>query len=164
MKSASNKGIWIILLTILFFLISCASTQKEKTESRDGDFYIKRGNAYDRKGQYNQAISDYSKALEINPRLAEAHNGLAWILAAAKEPGIRNGEKAVEHALKACELSNWRNPNYLDTLAAAYARVGDFSKAIKWQEKALEYPDSAKIKEPQQRLNLYRQRKTWPPD
>ncbi|MGZ3589488.1 MAG: tetratricopeptide repeat protein, partial [Thermodesulfobacteriota bacterium] len=72
MKSASNKGIWIILLTILFFLISCASTQKEKTESRDGDFYIKRGNAYDRKGQYNQAISDYSKALEINPRLAEA--------------------------------------------------------------------------------------------
>jgi tetratricopeptide (TPR) repeat protein len=164
MKNASNKTIWRILLIILFFLLSCASTQKEKTESRDGDFYVKRGNAYDRKGKYDQAILDYTKALEINPRLAEAHNGLAWLLAAAKEPGIRNGEKAIEHALKACELSDWKNPNYLDTLAAAYARVGNFSNAIKWQEKALESPDFSKIKEPQHRLNLYRQRKAWPPD
>ena len=164
MKNASNKTIWIILLIILFFLLSCASTQEKKTESRDGDFYVKRGDAYDKKGQYDQAISDYTKALEINPRLAEAHNGLAWLLAAAKEPGIRNGKKAVKHALIACELSDWKNPNYLDTLAAAYARVGDFSNAIKWQEKALGFPEFARFKEPQQRLNLYRQRKAWPPD
>ena len=54
------------------------------------------------------------------------------------------------------------NPNYLDTLAAAYARVGDFTNAIKWQERALEYPDIYKQKEARERLEFYRQYKSWP--
>jgi len=139
-------------------------TKAIKIDPKNGQAYFNRGSAYGKKGQYDQAISDYTKAIEINPKSAAAHNGLAWLLATAKEPGIRNGEKAVEHALKACELSDWKDPNSLDTLAAAYARVGDFSNAIKWQEKALESPDLARDKEVQQRLNLYRQRKAWPAD
>lgn len=132
--------------------------------SRYAEAYNSRGNAYSNLRQYDQAISDYTKAIGIDPKYAKAYNNLAWLLATAKEPGIRNGEKAVEHALKACELSDWKDPNYLDTIAAAYARVGDFSKAIKWQEKALESPNIYKPNEARERLNFYQQHKPWTSD
>ncbi len=198
MKNSVIKSIWIILPIVLFFLFSCASTQQKQSESRDAKFYNNRGIAYGEKGQYDQAISDFNKALEINPRYnkaynnrgityrlkgqydqaildfnkaieinpidAEAYNNLAWLFATAKTPGFRNGKKAVELALKACELSDWRNAEYLDTLAAAYARVGDFGNAVKWQEKALESPKLARTSELQQRINFYRQHKPWPAD
>jgi len=123
--------------------------------------YTDRGLAYKRKGEYDLAISDYTKAIEINSKDAVAHNRLSWLFATAMAPNFRNGKKAVELALKACELSDWKNPGYLDTLAAAYARVGDFGNAVKWQERALESPSLANNTEAQQRLNFYRERKPW---
>jgi tetratricopeptide (TPR) repeat protein len=198
MKNGVRKSISIILPIVLFFLFSCASTQKRQDESRDAKFYNNRGIAFAEKGQYDQAISDFNRAIEINPRYnkaynnrgivyrlrgqynqaisdfnkaiatnpldAEAYNNLAWLLATAKAQGFRNGKKAVELALNACGLSDWKNAEYLDTLAAAYARVGDFNNAVKWQEKVLEFSKSAETPEFQQRLHFYRERKPWPAD
>jgi tetratricopeptide (TPR) repeat protein len=190
------KPIWIILSIVLFFLFSCASTRPKENESRDARFYNNRGTAHGEKGQYDQAISDFNKAIEINPRYnkaynnrgivyrlkgqydqaisdfnkaieinsldAEAYNSLAWLFATAKAPAFRNGEKAVELALKACELSDWRKAEYVDTLAAGYARIGDFENAVKWEKKALGYPKLARPLEFQERLNFYREHKPWP--
>jgi len=187
-----------MLPIVLFFLFSCATTEQEKSESRNPKFYNNRGIAYGEKGQYDQAISDFNKAIEINPRYekaynnrgivyrlegqydqaisdfnkaieinptdAQAYNNLAWLFATAKVPGFRNGEKAVVLALKACELSEWKNPEYLGTLAASYARVGDFGNATKWQEKALQIFEERKKTEAQKRLNLYREHRPWPSD
>jgi serine/threonine-protein kinase len=127
----------------------------------DNKAYNNRGFAYRLKGQFGQAISDFNRAIEINPLDAEAYNNLAWLFATAKVPLYRNGKKAVELALKGCELSNWKKAEYLDTLAAAYARAGDFDNAVKWEEKALESPNLARPSEYQKRLNLYRDRKPW---
>jgi len=126
--------------------------------------YNNRGIVYRLRGQYNESISDFNKAIATNPLDAEAYNNLAWLLATAKAQGFRNGKKAVELALNACGLSDWKNAEYLDTLAAAYARVGDFDSAVKWQEKALESSESAETPEFQQRLHFYRERKPWPTD
>ncbi len=67
-------------------------------------------------------------------------------------------------ALTACELTSYKNMGYLDTLAAAYARAGDFENAVKWQEKPIVGIESSQMKEAQERLGSYKERKPWPAD
>lgn len=196
MERGGMRSFRVILPIALFFLFSCASSQPKQDELRDAKSYNNRGAAFGEKGQYDQAISDFSKAIEIdaryskaynnrgivyrlkgqydraildfnkaieiNPMDAEAYNNLAWLLATAKAPGFRDGKRAVKLALKACELSGWKKAEYVDTLAAGYARIGDFDNAVKWQEKALEQSKSARRPEFQERLNCYQERKPWP--
>jgi tetratricopeptide (TPR) repeat protein len=96
------------------------------------------GNALLRKGSPDEAISHYQKALEINPSYVEARNNLAWVLATCPRASLRNGNKAVQLAQRANQLTGGENPTILNTLAAAYAEAGHFPEAVETAQRALQ--------------------------
>ncbi|MBM3357143.1 MAG: tetratricopeptide repeat protein [Betaproteobacteria bacterium] len=126
--------------------------------------YANRGLSYIRLGQHGRAAADLGEAIRLDPRDADSHDSLAWLLATSRATELRDGKRAVEFAARAVELTQFKEPAYLDTLAAAYARMGDFSSAIKWQLRALSDPQFAKNKEAQERLQLYRASRPFPPE
>ena len=69
--------------------------------------YNNRGVAYLGKDQYDQAISDYSKAIEINPKYANAYNNRGYIYLVK----LGNKVKACADWKKACELGKCKNYN-----------------------------------------------------
>ncbi len=124
--------------------------------------FHQRGLARADKRDFGGAISDYNEALRINPQNAGIHNSAAWLLATAPVASVRNGARAVELARKAAELSKSKDADILDTLAATYAEAANFSEAVRWQEKALEFPEFAKDQGDAARKWLERYRKGQP--
>ena len=73
-----------------------------------------------------------------------------------------NGMEAVKYGTKACELTDWKYPPSLGTLAAAYAEAGDFDQAVRLQKKRIESdPKRSDIDEARQHLKLYEQQKPF---
>ena len=93
-----------------------------KLNLNDANTYNRRAVAYLSRRQYREAIADSWKAIEIDPKLSDAYDNLACIFASSKEAHFRDGKRAVELASRACELSDWKQPDYLDTLAAGVSR------------------------------------------
>jgi len=87
---------------------------------------------------------------------ADEQNNLAWFLATYDDPGIRDGTSAVGFAEKAVAQTGRKNAMYLDTLAAAYAEAGEFTKAVSAQKEAIALlPDEGQKKDFTGRLTLY---------
>jgi len=125
--------------------------------------YFSWGNTHLANKEYDKAIANYMETIKLNPKDARPHERLAWVLATVPKVELRNGQKAVGYATRACELTEWKNPDYLATLSAAFAESGDFNEAIIWQKKALEFPNLEKEKadEYRQRLALFEQGKPY---
>jgi membrane associated rhomboid family serine protease/tetratricopeptide (TPR) repeat protein len=97
---------------------------------------------------YPQAILHYQEALRRNPKLAEAHNNLAWLYATSQDPRYRNPRGALEHATLAVELTDWKEPGFIDTLAEAFYVNNSFDEAVRAQSKALKLdPDNRELLE-----------------
>jgi protein O-mannosyl-transferase len=87
-------------------------------------------------GRIRESLNQYRTALRCDPGSPLFLNNLAWLLATADDPTLRNGAEAVQLAERACDLTHYHGPYYIGTLAAAYAEAGRFEDAVRTAEQA----------------------------
>ena len=115
-------------------------------------------------GFKQKAFEQTQQALELAPKDPEILNCLAFQLATAPDDDARNGELALEYAQRAAHATGYESFYILDTLAAAYAEVGDFQNATKWAKEALrlatvEGLDWDELQSYQNAVKLYNQKR-----
>lgn len=108
------------------------------------------------KQDFQEAVGWYQLAADQG--INQATNRLAWLLATCPTTKVCNGEEAVALASRAVEEEP--TASNMDSLAAAYARIGDFKDAIATIERILSLPDSKRYRYAN-RLDLYRQGKPY---
>jgi Flp pilus assembly protein TadD len=115
-------------------------------------------------GHSRRAVADFRQALTFKAD-PEALNNLAWILATCPDESVRNGIDAISYAQWACQLTAYKRPGIVGTLAAAYADAGDFSNAVSTAETAIKLATDAGntqfAEQNQQLLQLYRAGKPY---
>ena len=132
--------------------------QKDPTNA---ELLRSRGDAYLSLGNHAEAIADFEAALNQMPDDSPLLNNLAWVLATSPDDQLRDGKRAVELATKACELTEYKLPHILSTLAAAFAESGDFDTAIEWSEKAVALDDTEQEEQLSKELSSYRGGQPW---
>ncbi len=108
--------------------------------------YFYRAVAYHAMEKYDDAMLDYTKAIQINEKMTDAYYNRAKITLSRKDinnPDIKQAVKDLEKALE-------QDENFLDALfamAAAHKKLGNYKTALHYLDKliALE-PDAVNAK------------------
>lgn len=112
--------------------------QREKEQALTAWDYIRRGLRAKAEGQMEEAIQEYSKAIDKDPRNAAAYNNRGIVY-----DDLEQYERAIEDYDKAIEL----NPNNVlayNNRGVAYDNLGEYEKAIEDYDKAIKLdPDYA---------------------
>jgi tetratricopeptide (TPR) repeat protein len=99
--------------------------------------YTKRGEAYLRTGQRYNAIFDFDKAIEINPKniVAYLYRGVEYNRAGKYEKAISDLSRAIEINPKSAMAYNFRGFAYIEGKRQYDDAIADFNQAIKMQPK-----------------------------
>lgn len=111
--------------------------------------------------EYSAARADFLQAIAVDPGDTWSLNNLAWLLATCEDSLIRDGPAALEYAKDAAARTGFAQSSTLDTLAAAYAAVGDFKSAVKWAKSAVKLAPVDRTADCTARLAAYRQQQPW---
>ena len=84
-----------------------------------------------RQGDLVQGQAELREAVRLAPGWAEGLHRLARLLATAPDSRLRSADEAVALAERAVRLIGRRDPEVLDSLAAAYAEAGRFQDAAR---------------------------------
>lgn len=115
-------------------------------------------------GKHYEAIKAYQKAREIDGEEFNLLNNLAWVLATSPFDAYRDGPLSLELSQKSAELSEYKMPHILSTLASSYAELGNFEKAIEWSSQAVELAEKEeheKANDLRKELESYKKREPW---
>ena len=131
-----------------------------RTSKEPVKVYENLGKAYAQLGQYRPAIQNWTRAVELKPDSVPVLNDLAWLLATTGDVSAEDANRAVEFAQHVCDLTGDKKPEFMDTLAVAYAAAGRFEDAVKVANEAINIANANGQKdlalEIQNRLDLYR--------
>jgi tetratricopeptide (TPR) repeat protein len=109
-----------------------------------------------------EAVAQFRRAVELKPDLVPALTNLAWILATANSAAVRRPEDALRFAERAADLTRRRDASALDALAAACAAAGQFERAVRTAQAALELGPGAELAAAiRRRQELYRQNQPY---
>ena len=106
--------------------------------------WLRLGDACYKLGKTADAIRAYESALRLIPDLPLALSSLAIIYSSSKDPGIKDPDKAIMFAERACRLNNYKSPRFLMTLGAVYAEKGRLEDGLKTLKTALDRAESQK--------------------
>jgi tetratricopeptide (TPR) repeat protein len=129
--------------------------QAVSLEPKNADAHANLGMLLAGSGKLDEAHAHLEEALRLDPRSALAQHALARWLATAPDPLKRDPKRALKLAHEAATQTEFRRPEMLATLAAAYAAAGDFRQAVVWQQRVLELTPEADRAGPSARLRLY---------
>ncbi len=108
--------------------------------------YFYRAAAYQALENYDEAMLDYTKAIQLNENMTDAYYNRARIILSRKDIENPDISKAVKDLEKALEL----DPKFVDALfamAAAQKKLGDYHKSLVYLEKLLQIePDAVNAK------------------
>lgn len=116
-------------------------------------------------GDYPTAITHLQAGLQEGPQWPLVANELAWISSTCPQPAYRNATEAVQLAEEANRRTRHQIPEFLDTLAAAYAEAQAWPRAISTAELAIrlasEQEQTDSLPAMRKRLENYRQQRPW---
>jgi len=107
------------------------------------DAYLNLGTFLMRSGRAVEAIDAFQQGLTNAPYDPRTAMKLAWLLATSMEPTLLDGTEAVRLAKMVCEITDYRIPETLDVLAAAYAQARQFRTATNTARQAYQLAMSA---------------------
>jgi tetratricopeptide (TPR) repeat protein len=117
---------------------AAASFEKAVESGRDyAQAHFNLGNVLYMLARVPEAVAWWRAGLRLEPDHLSTLNQTALVLAACAEASVRSGSEAVKLAARAVEITNSREPEPLDTLAAAYAESGRFEQAAATARRAL---------------------------
>ena len=118
---------------------------------------LDRASVWRMKGEWEKAIDDLKETLRMDPASSQAQNDLAWVQATCPDAKYRDGKSAIDLARKACEATKWKKDDYIVTLAAAHAEVGEYDEAVKRMTEASEIDPKRDAATREQLLKLFKQ-------
>lgn len=138
-------------LAVAYFVRAMAKQAKREFDAADADFQIANGLApesFPLTKSPRESSPSYSAdwtATSVDPmaqqkKISELYK-IAWRAATSPDERYRDGIRAVEAALEACKLSEFKDPRCIEALAAACAECGEFAGAARYQTQAIELRD-----------------------
>lgn len=104
--------------------------------------YFYRAAAYHALGEYDEAMLDYTKSIQLDDKMIDAYYNRAKITLSRKDIQNPDINKAISDLNKAIELDD-KFVDALYAMAAAYKKLGDYHKSLEYLNKLLQIEPQA---------------------
>lgn len=137
----------------------------QRLEPADAAGHAALGSIFVQQGLGAEALGEFRRAVQLRPDWPPAMNNLGWILATHPDPLVRDPPAALKITDRAAQLTVYRDPLVLGTLAAAQAAAGEFSQAMTLAVRAVSLAEEAGladvVDQTKQQLESYREGKAF---